>query len=92
MVSAHQPRADGSLRGAACRAALQPVATLYVGKLIIDEVVLLVQVDGRPIRWPTGWRAALIDRLALLIAAEFALAVAADGLRPRRRAHRRPAV
>ena len=28
--------------------ALLPVATLYVGKLIIDEVVLLVQMPDRP--------------------------------------------
>jgi ATP-binding cassette subfamily B protein len=60
--------------------ALLPVATLYIGKLIIDEVVMLVQVDGRPDTLADWLASGLIDRLALLIAAEFALAVAADVL------------
>ncbi len=58
--------------------ALLPVATLYVGKLIIDEVVLLA---GRPDH-PAGLRAwldsGLLQPLILLLLAEFLLAVLAD--------------
>ncbi|MCC6920189.1 MAG: ABC transporter ATP-binding protein [Alphaproteobacteria bacterium] len=60
--------------------ALVPVATLYVGKLIIDEVVLLVQQGDHPATlegWLSGGRA---TPLILLLLAEFALAVLADGL------------
>ena len=39
--------------------ALLPVATLYVGKLIIDDVVRLVQMPDRPATLAgAGWRAA----------------------------------
>jgi ATP-binding cassette subfamily B protein len=58
--------------------ALLPVATLFVGKLIIDEVVMLVQATGKPQTVQDWLASGLLDRLALLIAAEFALAVAAD--------------
>jgi ATP-binding cassette subfamily B protein len=58
--------------------ALLPVATLFVGKLIIDEVVMLVQATGKPESVQDWLSSGLLDRLALLIAAEFALAVAAD--------------
>jgi ATP-binding cassette, subfamily B, bacterial len=60
--------------------ALLPVATLYVGKLIIDEVVLLAQTphptdDLR--HWlANGW----LDRILWLLAIEFALAVLSDVL------------
>jgi ATP-binding cassette subfamily B protein len=60
--------------------ALLPVATLFVGKLIIDEVVMLVQTTGKPETVSEWLAGGLLDRLALLIAAEFALAVAADVL------------
>ena len=46
--------------------ALLPVATLYVGKLIIDEVVALVQRPGD------------FDHVLFLLAIEFGLAIAAD--------------
>lgn len=46
--------------------ALLPVATLYVGKLIIDEVVALAGTTGS------------LDRLAWLLAAEFGLAILSD--------------
>ena len=49
--------------------ALLPVATLYVGKLIIDEVVALM-----------GHRDAPLDRIIELLAIEFGLAIAADVL------------
>ena len=58
--------------------ALIPVATLYVGKLIIDEVVALA---GRP--HPGGsfeaWLASgALDTVFLLLALEFALGIGAD--------------
>jgi ATP-binding cassette subfamily B protein len=60
--------------------ALLPVATLYVGKLIIDEVVLLTQTphpaDGLRTWFANGW----LDRILWLLAIEFALAVLSDVL------------
>ncbi len=58
--------------------ALLPVATLYVGKLIVDEVVRLVRVGvphGDLAAWLHGGELA---HLALLLGLEFALAVLAD--------------
>ena len=60
--------------------ALLPVATLYVGKLIIDEVVLLVQSSEKPGTLQQWLDSGLLNRLGLLLAAEFALAVLADVL------------
>jgi ATP-binding cassette subfamily B protein len=60
--------------------ALLPVITLFVGKLIIDDVVVLVQT---PHKSETLWQwlnSGLLDWLALLLVAEFALAVLADVL------------
>ncbi|HSV17929.1 MAG TPA: ABC transporter ATP-binding protein [Casimicrobiaceae bacterium] len=60
--------------------ALVPIATLYIGKLIIDEVVgLAAQAHGAPdLR---AWLAAgLLDRIVLLLAVEFGLAVLSDVL------------
>ena len=60
--------------------ALLPVATLYVGKLIIDEVVLLVQTP-RAAEDVRQWIASgLLDRIGWLLALEFALAVLSDVL------------
>jgi ATP-binding cassette subfamily B protein len=58
--------------------ALLPVITLFVGKLIIDDVVALVQTPRKP---ETLWQwlnSGLLDRLGLPLIAEFALAVLAD--------------
>jgi ATP-binding cassette subfamily B protein len=58
--------------------ALLPVATLFVGKLIIDEVVQLTQLTARPASL-AGWLGSgLLGRLEMLLLAEFALAVASD--------------
>ena len=60
--------------------ALLPVVTLYVGKLIIDEVVLLA---GAPSASDTlrEWLASgVLDRIGWLLALEFALAVGSDVL------------
>src|SRR5687767_3063242 len=60
--------------------AVLPVATLYVGKLIIDEVIRLAQMPGSP-PTPAEWLAAgLLDRLIWLLVAELALAVLSDVL------------
>jgi ATP-binding cassette, subfamily B, bacterial len=60
--------------------ALLPVATLYVGKLIIDEVVVLVQAP-HPATDLREWIASgLLDRIGLLLALEFGLAVLSDVL------------
>ncbi len=60
--------------------ALLPVATLYVGKLIIDEVVRIVGLPGNPATL-SGWvDSGLLAYLTTLLAAEFALAVSSDVL------------
>jgi ATP-binding cassette subfamily B protein len=60
--------------------ALLPVVTLYVGKLIIDDVVLLVQLPDRPHSFGEWRGSGRLNWLGLLLAAEFALAVLADVL------------
>ncbi|MEX0809791.1 MAG: ABC transporter ATP-binding protein [Dongiaceae bacterium] len=60
--------------------ALLPVATLYVGKLIIDDVVLLVQMPEKPDTLRQWIDSDLLNELGLLLLAEFALAVLADVL------------
>ena len=58
--------------------ALLPVATLFVGKLIIDEVVGLNRLPARPADL-SGWLGSgLLYRLEILLLAEFALAVTSD--------------
>lgn len=60
--------------------ALVPVVALYVGKLIIDDVVRLVQMPGRPTTLD-GWLASgELQWLGALLSAEFALAVLSDVL------------
>ena len=58
--------------------ALLPVATLYVGKLIIDEVVALATAPGTPASLRAWYDAGLLDRMLWLLAAEFGLAVLSD--------------
>ena len=60
--------------------ALLPVATLYVGKLIIDEVVLLVQAPHAAGDLRQWLASGLLDRIAGLLALEFGLAVISDVL------------
>ena len=60
--------------------ALVPVAALYVGKLIIDDVVRLVQMPGHPSDFD-GWLASgELQWLGVLLGAEFGLAVLSDVL------------
>lgn len=60
--------------------ALLPIATLFVGKLIIDEVVLLVQRPEKPATLQQWLDSGLLTTLGILLIAEFALAVLADVL------------
>ena len=60
--------------------AVLPVAMLFVGKLIIDEVVRLAQIPGAPSSMGGWYAAGLLDRLLWLLVAEFALAVLSDVL------------
>lgn len=59
---------------------LLPVMMLYVGKLIIDEVVALVQAGAAPTDWRAWFNGGVLDHLALLLLVEFALAVLSDVL------------
>ncbi len=58
--------------------ALMPIATLYIGKLIIDEAVRLVGAGMGFADLATAWHGGALDHLALLLGAEFALAIASD--------------
>jgi ATP-binding cassette, subfamily B, bacterial len=58
--------------------ALMPIVTLYIGKLIIDEAVRLVGVGIGFSDLASAWHGGALDHLALLLGAEFALAIASD--------------
>jgi ATP-binding cassette subfamily B protein len=58
--------------------ALLPVITLYVGKLIIDDVVMLVQMPDKPGTLPEWIHSNLLNWLGFLLFVEFTLAVLAD--------------
>src|ERR1051325_6010687 len=58
--------------------ALLPVATLYVGKLIIDEVIMLARTPGPPGALAQWYAAGLLDRIGGLLLLEFALAISSD--------------
>ena len=57
--------------------AFLPIATLYVGKLIIDEAIRLIGLDvGTALG--EAWRSGALDHLLALLALEFGLAIASD--------------
>ena len=58
--------------------ALLPVVALYIGKLIIDDVVHLVQMPNRPATFEDWLASGLLNLLGVLILAELALAVLSD--------------
>jgi ATP-binding cassette subfamily B protein len=60
--------------------AVLPVAALYIGKLIIDDVVLLVQVPNKPQTLQQWLHSGLLNRLGVLLLVEFAMAVLSDVL------------
>ncbi len=58
--------------------AVLPVALLFVGKLIIDEVILLASRHAAPPTLAGWWESGAVDRLAMLIGLELAVAVLSD--------------
>jgi ATP-binding cassette, subfamily B, bacterial len=60
--------------------AVLPVLTLYIGKLIIDEVIALASGTEIPATLDAWISSGLLDRLAWLLGAELALAVLFDVL------------
>ncbi len=58
--------------------AFLPIATLYIGKLIIDEAVRLVGMGVSYDSVAAAWRSGQLDHLLWLLAAEFALAIGSD--------------
>ena len=60
--------------------ALLPVVTLYIGKLIIDDVVQLVQMPSRPATFEDWLKSGLLNWLGVLLLAELALAILSDVL------------
>ena len=60
--------------------ALLPVVTLYIGKLIIDEVVRLAQLPGAPASLSEWLGSGLLSRLGWLLGIELVLAITADVL------------
>jgi len=58
--------------------ALLPVATLYVGKLIIDEAVRLVSAGNGFDTLGEAWHSGQLDTLLSLLALEFGLAIGSD--------------
>ncbi|HEX6095212.1 MAG TPA: ABC transporter ATP-binding protein [Thermoanaerobaculia bacterium] len=58
--------------------AVLPVALLFIGKLIIDEVIVLASGGDTPSTLRGWWTSGRIDRLATLIALELAVAVLSD--------------
>jgi ATP-binding cassette, subfamily B, bacterial len=60
--------------------ALLPVVTLYIGKLIIDEVLRLAQVNNAPDSLDAWLASGLLEPLGWLLLVEFAVAVLSDVL------------
>jgi ATP-binding cassette, subfamily B, bacterial len=58
--------------------ALLPVVTLYVGKLIIDEVIAKAALPSKPDTLSEWLASGLLDRAMWLVAAEFGLAIVSD--------------
>ena len=58
--------------------ALMPVVMLYIGKLIIDEAIGLVGSGVIAGGFGDAWRSGQLDYLALLLGAEFGLAILSD--------------
>ncbi|HUR82132.1 MAG TPA: ABC transporter ATP-binding protein [Thermoanaerobaculia bacterium] len=58
--------------------AVLPVVLLFVGKLIIDEVIALASRHDGPSTLSAWWHSGAIDRLAMLIGLELAVAVLSD--------------
>ena len=60
--------------------AVLPVAALWIGKLIIDDVVHLSTLTDKPVTVMGWWQSGHLGLLTLYVAAEFALAILSDVL------------
>src|ERR1700712_4781741 len=60
--------------------AVLPVLTLYVGKLIIDEVIHLTGATNNPATWHDWVESGRLHRITILVLSEFTLAIVADVL------------
>src|SRR5262245_26678160 len=60
--------------------ALVPIVALYIGKLIIDDIVQLVQMPDRPATLEAWLASGRLSWLGVLLLAEFGLAVLSDVL------------
>ncbi len=68
MVWRTSPGLTASSLGLRLARALLPVVTLYIGKLIIDDVVLLVQMPDKPQSLQEWFNSGLLNRLIMLLA------------------------
>ncbi|MCW5721593.1 MAG: ABC transporter ATP-binding protein [Devosia sp.] len=59
-------------------AALQPIATLYVGKLIIDEVVRLIALEAPGPGFADWWQSGLLGPIVTLLLIELTLVLVND--------------
>jgi hypothetical protein len=75
-------------RGRTDRSVQLRVVALYISKLIIDDVVLLVRAPDKPETFQQWLRSGLLNRLGVLLLAEFAVAVLTDVHGAERRAWR----
>ncbi len=80
MVWATSPSLTATTIALRLMRALLPAATLYIGKLIIDDVVMLVQLPDKPSTLQQWLDSGHLNELGLLLLAEFAVAVLADVL------------
>ncbi|MDP5308964.1 ABC transporter ATP-binding protein [Paracoccus spongiarum] len=78
MVWAASPGLTLAMIGLRLARAVIPVTMLWIGKLIIDEVVRLIALAPRPETLAGWWQSGLAGDLLLLIAAELGLALASD--------------
>lgn len=78
MVWRASPALSGAMIVLRLARAVMPVAMLWIGKLIIDEVVRLIALDARPETLAGWWQSGLAGHLVWLIAAELGLALASD--------------
>ncbi len=80
MVWRTSPGLTAGVLGLRLVRALLPVVSLYIGKLIIDDVVRLVAMPARPVTFHDWMISGQLAWLGALLLAEFALAVLSDVL------------
>ncbi|MGV8941379.1 MAG: ABC transporter ATP-binding protein [Lysobacter sp.] len=78
MIWATSPSLTLSTLGLRLVRALVPIATLYIGKLIIDEAIRLIAVGTSFETIQSAWHSGALDHLAWLLAMELGLAIGSD--------------